>query len=393
MMKKISIISVFAGLLIGLVSCENDTDPVASAQGLQLSKDAAVVTPSELNTGIDANNCIKLDWGQANNGVSSVSTYQIIISDHDVPFVPDGDEKNVVEFNWVTPENPNNRTYTALNSEVNAWMNKLPSFNCGTMNIDFRIRSLLGNNPNNSNNLVQYSNPITVSIKGYPKSQKILALVKDGSNAADAPQIKSSASSSDSDYEGYMYLEAGNYKFYQPDGCGSFANPTIYGINAGTLTEGSSDTFNVTTAGYYSVKANLAGTTKTCAIKYYRAFGVIGKGVKSLGFDNMVPMDAGDLPNIWKITLDLFKGRKIRFRSSDWTGNLTGTPPSVPSTATLVTILGKATSIGVLTDVTGTTSGDITVPGTDDGTKQKYYITIDVRNPRDYKYTLQAVNN
>jgi hypothetical protein len=37
--------------------------------------------------------------------------------------------------------------------------------------------------------------------------------------------------------------------------------------------------------------------------------------------------------------------------------------------------------------------GDITVPGTDDGTRDKYKIVLDVSKPRNYTYKLTKVTN
>lgn len=372
-MKKTIIFSVFACLSFGLFSCENDTDPVGSAQGLQLSKDATVVTPSVLTPAADALECIKLDWQKANNGVSSVSAYQIIISDHDKPFVTEGEAKNIVEIDWVTPENPNNRTYTALNSEVNAWMNALPSFNCGVMNIDFRIRSVLGNNPNNSNNIIQYSNPITVAIQGYSKNQRVLALVESSQNPEQAFKIKSSSYLSNTDYEGHMYLQPGSYKFYKPDGCGSFANPTIYGLSSGSLVEGGSDAFTVSVAGHYYIKADL--NANTYAILPYTTIGIYGEA-KGTPFGVNRPMTYDATSKTWSLTFDLFNGKKFKFRA------LNGTAP--------VVIYGV--SGGKIVEVTDPTStaADIRVPGTADNTRKSYTITLDVSNPRAYTYSLVA---
>ncbi|MBS7787213.1 hypothetical protein KIH23_07875 [Flavobacterium sp. CYK-55] len=394
-MKKISIISVFAGLFMGLVSCENDTDPVASAQGLLLRKDAAVVTPSELNPTIDANSCIKLDWEKANNGVSTASTYQIIISDHDVPFIPDGEGKNVVVFNWVTPENPNNRTYKALNSEVNNWMNQLPSFNCGTMNIDFRIRSLLGNNEENNNNIVQYSNPITVAIKGYPKDPLIFALVKTGASPESSAKIVTSAYTTNTDYEGFMYLEAGDYKFYQPDACGSFASATVFGIsggNSGTLESGGTTSYNVPTAGHYFVTVN--GQDSSYKILPFNnasgtnVFGIFGNATKTFGFSTTTPMDYDFSTKKWKVTLNLIDGRKFSFK----TGNTS------PVAAVLVgTGAASVSNSNALTTSAAPidNTGSVKAPGTyvNDNTKTKYDIELDLSVPRQYSYTLKVSPN
>jgi hypothetical protein len=84
----------------------------------------------------------------------------------------------------------------------------------------------------------------------------------------------------------------------------------------------------------------------------------------------------------------LFKGRKFKFKSNDWTAALSGNPPSVPSGAgtTVISTLGKGSVAGTVVEMN--TGGEITVPGTDDGTKVKYDVILDVSNPRNYTYSL-----
>jgi len=137
----------------------------------------------------------------------------------------------------------------------------------------------------------------------------MLAFVKDGANPASSSKLLSSSSSNVSDYEGYMYLEAGDYKFYRPDDCGSFASPIIYGSSSGLLTVTSSTSITIPTTGYYLVKADLV--TFSYSAKYYKAFGVFGPAKGVLGSSNMVPMTADGNSNVWKLTIDLFKGKNL----------------------------------------------------------------------------------
>jgi hypothetical protein len=186
----------------------------------------------------------------------------------------------------------------------------------------------------------------------------------------------------------------GSYKLYRPDPCGSFANPVIYGGSAGVLTEGAAaPSISVATAGHYLVKADITATGLTYSIKYYKGFGLFGTAKGTLGSANAVPMTDADNSNVWKLTLELFKGRKFKFKSNDWTAALSGNPPSVPTVAgtTTVSILGKGTIAGTVVEMT--TGGEITVPGSDDGTKVKYDIILDVSNPRNYQYSLEVNPN
>ena len=199
------IISVCILLMLG--SCVNDKDPIASSNGLKLRQDTTVTSPTILTPTIDNNVYTMLNWDRTDNGIPSVSKYTIIVSDHDL----DPNHINAVEYTGVgINPNPDARLCTLKVSEFNALINSLPTFNCGVMNIDIRVKSVLGVN----NTLIQYSNPITVAVTGYSKLPLILAFVKDGDSPSNASKILSSSSTANNDFEGYMYLEAGNYKFY-----------------------------------------------------------------------------------------------------------------------------------------------------------------------------------
>jgi hypothetical protein len=194
-----------------------------------------------------------------------------------------------------------------------------------------------------------------------------------------------------------MYLETGTYKLYQPDACYDFATPTIYGGTAGILNTGSSTTsISITTAGHYVVKVNLA--TNTYSIKNFTTFGIFGAATRSgLGFANQIPFDYDTTTKIWSLQVSLINGKKFKFKSNLWSGALVvpalPNPPYAPNTGSSVTILGKTTTPTPLSlqenSVSG--SGDITVPGTDDGTRDTYRIELDIRNPRDYKYKITKI--
>lgn len=387
MKNKLKSILCFSALLALGACATNDKEPIASPNGFELRKDAAITTATILAPSNDADTFAVFNWDESDNGIPAVASYSLVVSDHDA----DPTYVNAVTYTGngiaVTPET---RVCTLKNNEFNALMNQLPSFNCGIMNIDVRIKSVLGIN----NELVQYSNPITFAVNGYSTALPILSLVKEGGNAATAPRLKSQNFTSLSTFEGYFYLEAGSYKLYRPDPCGSFANPVIYGGSAGVLTEGAAaPSISVATAGHYLVKADITATGLTYSIKYYKGFGLFGTAKGTLGSANAVPMTDADNSNVWKLTLELFKGRKFKFKSNDWTAALSGNPPSVPTGAgtTTISILGKGTIAGTVVEMT--TGGEITVPGSDDGTKVKYDIILDVSNPRNYQYSLEVNPN
>ncbi|MEN9324130.1 MAG: hypothetical protein RL699_1910 [Bacteroidota bacterium] len=387
MKNKIKSILCFSALLALGACATNDKEPIASPNGFELRKDATITSAAVLAPANDADTFAAFTWDESDNGMPTVASYSLVVSDHDA----DPTFANAVAYTGngitVTPEA---RACTLKNSEFNDLMNQLPSFSCGVMNIDVRIKSVLGIN----NQLVQYSNPITFAVNGYSTALPILSLVKEGSNVATAPQLKSQNFTSLSTFEGYFYLEAGSYKLYRPDPCGSFASPTIYGGTAGVLTSGAAaPSISVATAGHYLVKADISAGGMTYSIKFYKGFGLFGTAKGTLGSANAVPMTDTDNSNVWKLTLELFKGRKFKFKSNDWTAALSGNPPSVPSGSgtTIISVLGKGTVANSVIELT--TGGEITVPGSDDGTKVKYDIVLDVSNPRNYLYSLEVNPN
>jgi starch-binding outer membrane protein SusE/F len=403
-MKNIFKTIIFSCLLISISSCENDKDPIVSANGFELRKDPTIASPTTL---LEVDNSVifgNYNWDSSNNGVASVSTYKLVIFDHD----SDTQLLYPVEYVGQGLETPDNKKATITVKEMNDMLNNLKSFKCGEMNIDLRIQSTLGTNPKAA--YIQYSNPINYKITGYSKSTPILSFVKDGNTPSNEPKLLSTGFISNSDYEGYVYLIAGSYKFVRPDPCGSYASPTILG-GIGSLASGTIDTgatpasIVIANTGHYLIKVNLV--TNTYSIKEFRTFGVFGKATRINGTANAVPMtDNND--NIWKLTVDLIKGKSFRFKSNLWTGvtttpdlinigtpeipNLIQFPPYIPPTGTtLISTLGKSLIDGQVVEVTGD-NGEFTVPGTfvDNYTRQKYLIELNVSNPRKYTYTLTA---
>jgi|688.fasta_scaffold105524_2 hypothetical protein len=391
-MKNIIKTIFFAFLIITISSCENDK-VTAVANGFELRKDSSVSTPTILTESLNTSTFTKLEWDKSNNGVTTASNYKLVIFDHDNdPNLEDGIE--YVTSNLI--ENPSSLNSTINVKEFNDLINLLPKFKCSQMKIDIRIKSTLG--LGDVNPLVQYSNPITYSVTGYPKSLPLLAFVKDGNstNVSTEPKLAASAAGVNTNYEGYMFLQPGSYKFYKPDACGDFTGAPAYGGATGTInTDASAPSIVVTTAGHYIVKANLA--LNTYSLSQFTTFGVFGLATRATLSGNQVPMDY-DAPNkIWKLTVDLRKGYKFKFKSNLWTGALVvpalPNPPYAPGTATsAVSILGKIVD-GQLEENSVAASGEITVPGSaTDNTRQKYYIELNVSNPRKYTYKMTAVN-
>ena len=388
MKNTIKIVIAFVSCIV-LFSCTNDKVNNASANGFQLRKDASIISPLVLTEAIKTDLFTKLNWDRSNNGVSSAATYTIVVSNHDAP----QDDSNLVESSTGINPDTDSRSATLTVENFNTLINQLPSFSCNPMNIDIRIKSKLGNS---SNALYQYSNPITVNVTGYAKTPLVIAFVKDADLPANSGLIKSSSFDMNTDYQGFFYLEAGNYKFYRPDGCGSFASPAIYGIsggNSGTVIQDGITSYNVSAAGHYFVTANL--TTGAYTITPFNntasltnLFGIFGNATKLIGYSNTTPMTYNPVAHKWSLTINLINGKKISFK----TGNGVSTAAVLvgSGTASTTTTNPLTVSAGVV-DITGT----IKVPGdyVNDATKTKYDIVVDVSNPRNYTFTMMVNPN
>lgn len=399
----------FAFLVVTISSCENDKEPIATANGFELRKDDSVIAPTVITDAINNTVFSKLNWDKSDNGVSSVATYKLVVFDHD----NDPNLENPVEYNGTTGVvvTPDSRTAELTVKEFNDLINQLPTFKCSQMNIDIRIKSTLGTVTTVSNPFIQYSSPITYSVTGYSTKDQELSFAKDANSAKTASKILSSSYSVNTDYEGYMYLTPGNYMFYQPDACGDYTAATAYGGASGTLST-TAPSITIATEGYYFVKANL--TTNAYSVSQFTTFGIFGNATRTgLGTGNHVPMTYNSSTNKWELTIKLIIGKNFRFKSNLWSGNTSDliVPPPNPlhpeyelnppyvsgSASSAVSVLGKSAAANTLEhDLLVNTDKEITVPGTfvtsPDPTRKLYKITLDVSNPRKYTYTLTAVN-
>jgi hypothetical protein len=313
----------------------------------------------------------------------------VIISDRNA----DPNFQNAVEFSGSGDENTL-RTSTIKIGDMNTLINRLPSFNCGTMQIDIRVKSTLGINPKNA--VVQYSNPITVSVTGYSKNPLLMAFVKTSTDPASAPKIASSSYTSATDYEGFMYLTAGDYKFYQPDACGSFSGAAVFGVsggNSGTLIQDGTTSYNVPADGHYFIKVNATAGTYTISqfnnTTATNVLGIFGNATKvGIGFANTTPMTYDEQTKKWSVTINLVDGKKFSFK----TGNTT--PIAAVLTGAGSGIVGVNNAVSVASGTIDNT-GSIKAPGTyvDDNTKTKYKVVLDLNTPRQYYYTLEVIPN
>lgn len=379
---------LLAFCFIAISSCEDDVDPKVSAGGFALR--STEVTPVVLTPANDDNVVATFNWDKSNNGMSSVSSYQIQIAVSGTNFE-----------NAVTGNNNNNittadRSYILKFKELNQLVNQLPGFQCGQeMSIDVRIKSTLGQGFYNG--FVQYStNVITLRATPYSIAPLKLAIVETAQNPNQSVQINSSSFLSQTDYEGFVYLTAGNYKLYQPDACGNFSSGTVFGIsggNSGTLVQDGTTTYNVPADGHYFIKANVtAGTYSISPFNNTTAsnvLGIFGNATKvGIGFANTTPMTYDAQTKKWSVTINLVDGKKFSFK----TGN--SNPIAAVLTGTGSAVIGVNNSVSVSSGAIDNT-GSIKAPGTyvDDNTKTKYNIVLDLSTPRHYYYTLEVNPN
>ncbi len=387
-MKNIFKTIVLFFVLVTIGSCTNDKDPVVNANGFELRKDANVVSPLVLTEATATDTYAKFNWDRSNNGTPSVSTYTLVFSDHDA----DPNFLNAVESQVGLNLIPDAREAILTVEQFNVIINQLPTFNCGAMNIDVRIKSKLGVS---SNALYQYSNPITLNVTGYSKKPLIMAFVKEGENPANGNRIVSSSYTSASDYEGFMYLTAGDYKFYQPDPCGSFSGASVFGIsggNSGTLIQDGTTSYNVPTDGHYFIKVNATAGTYTISPFNTSAgtnvLGIFGNATKTIAFQNTTPMTYDVQTKKWKVTISLIDGKKFSFK----TGNTSPVAAVLTGSSSAVLNVNNAVTVSTATvDNTGT----IKAPGSyvNDNTKTKYDISLDLNTPRQYSYTIELNPN
>ncbi|PWA06813.1 SusE domain-containing protein [Flavobacterium psychrotolerans] len=382
-MKNILKITFFAFLLISFGSCTESIDPLVSPNGLTFHAPTNS-GPYVLSSDNGDNDVTTLNWEAANSGLSTASAstkYTLEIAKSGTNFaspITASTSSSLLTFLW-------KESYLNTILVDNGFLPYV------SVDIDIRVKSIMGSG---SNKFIQYSNVITENVT--PFAIPTLAFTKDSQDPATAPILLASGFFN-SDYEGYMWLEPGDYKFFTSVlGTFSASNP-FYGDNGSGSLVSNGVGKKITKPGHYLVRANIKTTgtgAMTYSANYIEAIGVFGLAVKSNpGSANMVPMVDVNNNNIWKITIDLFKGRKFRFKSKYFISLLPTTPPSVldnPTVNPTFSVLGNKSEDNSIVDIPlpATTGGEITVPGDSDGTKQKYDITIDVSKPGNYTYTL-----
>jgi starch-binding outer membrane protein SusE/F len=360
MKKIIKIVSVFT--LLAFTACNVDNDKLIVA-----SKDAAnIVSPDQgssivLNPSNATNPALTVVWNHAKYTQATQVKYVIEVAKGGSNFanfksviVPDGQR----QMSW---------NVTQLNGLVTQ-VGLLP-FTAG--DLDIRIKSSLGVD----NSLESVSEKITVSITPFTTEKPSLAVPGNhqGWNPPTAPRLKASAYGK-TDFEGFVWLDGG-YKFVTANATGGFEwnqSPDFAddGTFSGVLKDGTGETNCNATAGYYYVKANVGAVTATNpdGLKYSSqptSWGIAGNATTN-GWDGSMPMTYDSATKKWTIITTLSTqaapNNGLKFKANGgWDLNFgdTGADGSAEFNGTNI----------------GTTAGS-------------YKITLDLSNPRDYKYTI-----
>lgn len=372
-MKNIFKTIVFAFCVAALGSCEDDPDPIVSANGFLLrSADAPsgnVVLVAENEENIVAT----LNWDKVNNGTGSdVSSYTVEVAPSGTNF------SNPVTANAGNPV-PTGLTYELSVKELNEILNDLPSYVCGqAQKLDVRVRSVLGRGYYNE--FVQYSNVIALELTPYSLELPTMFF----GTAAPAVTAAGNVASSgviNKDYEGYMWLEPGLYKFYKSSSCGTFEAPVVYGDdNSGSFNALSIDgaAYQVLTAGFYLVKADLQTSLYSVRAITWNFFGT----AKPVFPNANTPLTYNATTKLWETDFVLSNGYDFQFRSN--------------GVGEAALILGgfDATKTGVdfAGDIMSYKGTVLVVPGVKASPRvnTRYHITLDLNSPRNYNFSIVA---
>lgn len=370
-MKNILKTSIFAFLLVAFTACTNDTDPVAVEGGsfkLLTPASGTVMVLSPANAAATATTMV---WDPSTNSVQTAPNYTVEIAKAGTNFA-----------NPVAVGTTSSKFLALTVEQLNGFLSPTVYTPYVPVDVNVRVKSMLGTGVNA---IVSYSNVITLKLTPY--STALPKLGVPGAHmgwavpcvAANMPQVASSGYGK-TNYEGYMDLN-GDFKFLTPlvNGDYNWGTPDWGDDGSFSGVLGSAGNCN-TSAGYYLVKANTA-TTGTGAMQYSATpitWSVTGSATP-LGWPaaSGVPGQDHDMTynattKKWTVTLALTGGGELKFRANDkWDVNL-----------------GKFDASKVNDDFGGDDmsygGGNIPV-----ATSRTYTITLDLSNPRAYKYTIQ----
>ena len=241
----------------------------------------------------------------------------------------------------------------------------------------------LGFEPNEQNELVvrvmsyvdraAYSQTVVVKVTPYKVFSGYPALWVPGDyqgwNPAAAPRIVSMRN--DQIFEGYVYIPAGGTMQFKLTAQAAW-EPMAYGDGGeGVLIEANyaGGNFTAPSEGYYDLTANLNDMTYTMTLTTWSIIGDATPG----GWSTDTPMVFDAATQLWTVTADMNSGGSFKFRANNaWLIDF-GVDGNGKLTYADHPVLGYTAGLN-----------NLTVPSSGN-----YTLTLDLRDPEEYKYSLR----
>ncbi len=363
-MKKIAIFILFCFSLTTFNSCDSDDSVVFIAQEAEgLSFTNSFLSEYILTPATASNLGERFTWNSVDFGVPTNVSYDLLRSN-----TQDFTESQLID---TTSDNELAITigdmlgYAAelgLDADPDT-----PEPNSGTVFV--RLRAYVGTGGNETFSDVQSLNLILPESDEIPVEELPMLAVPgnhQGWDPASATRVAAEGIGQ-TNYEGYAWLDGG-YKFVAPDADGNFAwGNTDWGDDGtftGVLVETGEVDCVADVAGYYRINANTTDLTYSISPANW---GVLGNATPT-GWDSDTDMVYDATTGLWTVTLDLTEQTApndgLKFRANDnWALNLGDTGAD----------------------------GSLEYEGDNIGVPQSgtYLITLDLRNPRQYTYSLE----
>jgi hypothetical protein len=344
-MKKIFKSFIALAMIAGFASCEDEQD----LQFLSPEGEFRILSPTsgdsvELSPATPLNPGIALSWEAFDYGTPTEVTYTVQIAENGTDFAAPIDLISTAT------------TYASVNSEAlngSAIAAGLQNDVFGTL--DVRVRATVGNGSE-----PVYSDVINYSVKPYVTYPfRDLYLVGNASqdnwnnNSNNYPLFRDAANEDVYHYTGYF--NAGSFKLLEVKGQWQpqwGQNAGVLAVNDGTGSD--PNTFDIATAGYYSVVVDLAAGTYSIdpydasGAATYSTIGIIGTSTPG-AWDSDTDMTQSSFdPHMWYINNQLLtSGGEMKFRANDaWDVNW----GSADSYSGLGDLGGGNIQIGIPTD-------------------------------------------
>jgi starch-binding outer membrane protein SusE/F len=355
-MKNIVRSLIALTLVAGFTSCEDEQDlkfvsPDAEFHILTpQSGESVILAPETPN-----NPGLVMTWEDMDYGTPTEVTYTIEVdangNEFAAPIVVATTTSNFISINMETLNG------AALNAGLT------PFSEAG---LDVRVKSSVGS----TGSEIAYSDVITYLVTPYTTEAPKMYVVGNfltasgyGSDWSPGSAVPIAASAfGETDFEGYVYMNVPSIEFKvlptNESFDGDWGDDGSFG---GILVQEGESNIQMTGPGYFRIKADTA-------LGVYSAqpttWGVIGSATPT-GWDSDTDMTFDPATKTWSVTMNLTGGQEMKFRANDdWGINFGDTGADM-----LLEQDGSNIAIA--------TSGN-------------YTITLDLNNPREYTYTIQA---